>query len=243
MPSVFTILSLALLLPVFAQLAAAGEADEAKAIVEKAIEAAGGRKNLEKFNTMTSTEKGTYYGMGEGLPYTGKMAIQMPDKVRMEIEGFFTMIVNGDKGWTIMGGDVTEMPEEQIKGQIASHYAGYVATLLPLEDEKFTLKKLADAEVNGSPASVVVVSSKDHQDVTLSFDKKSGMLVKALFKAFDAEQGKEAEYENFYQEYKEVDGAKMVWKMLMNRDGKKFVESQMTEVKPAKDIDAMFEKP
>lgn len=232
-----------MLLPAFVQLAAAGESDDAAAIVEKAIEAAGGRKNLEKFNTLTSTEKGTYYGMGEGLPYTGKMAIQMPDKVRMEIEGFFIMVVNGDKGWTKTGEDVADMPEDQLKGQQASHYAGFVATLLPLKEERFKLKKLADAEIEGAAVSVVQVSSEGHQDVTLCFDQKTGLLAKSTFKAFDAEQGKEAEYENYYRGYKEVEGAQVAMKMLMHRDGKKFVESEMTEIKPAKDIDAMFEKP
>src|SRR5205807_2708706 len=75
-------------------LVCAGE-DDARAIVNKAIQAAGGEKKLAKHNAVTMKEKGTYYGMGEGLPYTGNYSFQWPNQFRMEIEGVFLIVVNG----------------------------------------------------------------------------------------------------------------------------------------------------
>ena len=102
---------------VFATAIAASRADDpadAKAIVAKAIKAAGGEEKLTKFNAHTVKETGTYYGMGDGVPYTGKYAVQYPHQFKMEIEGFFMMVLNGDKGWRHVNGETVEMTPEQL---------------------------------------------------------------------------------------------------------------------------------
>ena len=72
---------------------------DARAIIDKAINALGGKDKLAQLKAQTWSESGTYYGQGKGLPYTGKYALQFPNQFRMEIEGVFTMVVNGDQGW------------------------------------------------------------------------------------------------------------------------------------------------
>ena len=69
--------------------AAAGavvRADDAspKAIIERAVKAQGGEDKLARFNAYTYTEKGKYYGMGDGIDYVGKYAVQLPDQFKME---------------------------------------------------------------------------------------------------------------------------------------------------------------
>ena len=93
------ILVVGALLLSFSAVAWSGGDDGARAVVNKAIKAAGGEKALTKHQAATWTEKGTYYGMGDGLPFTGKYAMQLPDKFRMEVEGVFTLVINGKKGW------------------------------------------------------------------------------------------------------------------------------------------------
>src|SRR6516162_5757230 len=53
-----------------------GEGEDGRAIVAKAIKAAGGADNLAKHKSATFKGKGTYYGMGKGLPYSGNYAFQ-----------------------------------------------------------------------------------------------------------------------------------------------------------------------
>src|SRR6516225_10801654 len=62
-----------------------GEEGDGRALVDKAIKAAGGPENLSKHNSATFKEKGIYYGEGKGQPYTGIYSFQWPDKFRMEI--------------------------------------------------------------------------------------------------------------------------------------------------------------
>ena len=53
-------------------------AEEPKEIIDKAIKAAGGEEKLAKFKAHTWAAKGTYYGAGDGMPYTAEYAVQAP---------------------------------------------------------------------------------------------------------------------------------------------------------------------
>src|SRR5438093_1323143 len=76
----------------------------ARAIIDKAIKARGGETALAKLKSVSSTLKGTYYGMGAALPRTLSYQQELPDRSRIEIEGLITTVLNKDKGWVIMGG-------------------------------------------------------------------------------------------------------------------------------------------
>jgi outer membrane lipoprotein-sorting protein len=215
--------------------------DDPKAIINKSIKAIGGEEKMAKFKAQTFKEKGTYYGMGAGQPYTGNYAVQFPDKFKMEIEGVFTIVLNGDKGW--MNGQ--ELTKEQLAEQQEELYSGWVATLAPLGDKAFTLAPLGETKVDNKPAAGVKVSSKGHGDVNLYFDNATGFLVKIERRAKAQEQGgQEVSQETFFQDYKDVDGLKVPMKMAIKRGGKQFVESEVTELKPVGKLDdSVFAKP
>jgi outer membrane lipoprotein-sorting protein len=221
------------------------QADEPRGIIEKAIKAAGGEEKLAKAKAQTWTEKGTYYGMGNGLPYTGKYAVQWPGKFRMEIENAFIIVLNGDKGWIKSMGETKDMTAEQLEEQKREHQAGYVATLVPLKDKAYTLAALGEIKVGDRPAVGVKISHKDIRDVSLYFDKETNLLVRSEWRVKSQEQmGKEMTQEALYADYKEVDGVKIPMKITINRDGKVFVEAVNSDVKLAEKLDdKTFEKP
>ncbi len=90
---------------------------EAQAIVNRGIKAAGGEANLMKQKSATWKETGTYYGMGNGLPYTATYAIQYPDKFAMDVQGVFKLGLDGAKGWTKSDQGVKDMSKEEFAGQ------------------------------------------------------------------------------------------------------------------------------
>ncbi len=219
--------------------------DDAIAIVNKAIKASGGEANLAKFDTMSWKEKGTYYGMGVGLPYIGNFAISNQDKFRMEIEGVFTLVVSGDKGWISSMGEVKEMAAEHLAEQHTMLRAGWIGSLLPLKKEAFALKMLPDAKVGDALASVVLVTRKNYPDVKLYFDKKSGHRVKSEYrnKASDL-KFKEVTMELYYSDYRVVDGASLPHKVVLKRDGGRYVEAESVEIRAAAKLDPKtFAKP
>lgn len=223
------------------------KADEAKVrqIVDKALKAAGGADKLAKFPCATFKEKGTYYGQGQGLPYEGVYAVQLPDRFSMEIQGVFKLVVNGKQGWTKTGDATKEMTAEELDVSKGNLYHGWVASLVPLKDKEYKLSEFGADTINGRPAVGVNVNREGRHTVTLLFDKETGLLLKSSTTVRSPENGnKEVVEELFFSEYKEIEGIPTPTKMLINRDGKKFVESEVSEHKLLEKLDdSVFAKP
>src|SRR5262245_5586046 len=84
---------------------AAGD-EAARAVIDKAIQAAGGAENLAKFKAAHWKGKGKFYGLGEGIDYVGEWFQQLPSQMKALIDVEFSgqkiqnyRVVNGDKGW------------------------------------------------------------------------------------------------------------------------------------------------
>jgi hypothetical protein len=234
--------------------AGAGRADdqaEARALVDKAIKAAGGEAKLAQLKASTWKAKGTFYGMGEGIPYTSEMAFQYPDRQKVTIEGnvnnmnfSFTFVVNGDKGWAKLGDNTEEMAADRLKETKEEMYAGWVTRLLPVKDKAFTLAPLGEVKVGDRPALGVKISHKGHRDINVYFDKETSLLVKSEATVKDDQSDKEVSQEVVFSKHKEIDGVKVPMKVDIKRDGKRYVEAENTEVKFADKLDdSVFAKP
>jgi outer membrane lipoprotein-sorting protein len=221
------------------------EASEARAIVDKAIKATGGEEVLSKVKAMTWNEKGTYHGMGEPQKYTAKYALEWPDRFRMEIEGFFTIVMDGDKGWVKRKGEETkELTKEQLQAHKENLNADQATRLFPLRGKDWTLSPAAEIKVKDKPAVGVKAARKEHADVVLYFDKESGLLVKMEYKVHSAEKKKEVKQETYFSDHKPVDGMQIPRKLVMKQDGEPYVEAELLDPKLLEKIDPkLFEKP
>jgi hypothetical protein len=235
-----------------------GEEADGRALVQKAIKAAGGADKLAKHTSATFKGNGTYYGLrdmsfnaaGAGvaialaLPYSVIYAYQWPDKFRMEIEGIFTIVFNGDKGWIKEGDQTKDMTKEQLAQQLVDQKAGWMTTLLPLQNKAFQIKAIGEAKVGQHEALGVKVTRKDYPEVKLYFDKKTGLLVKSTFQTKSPEQKfKEVTQDAYYHNYRDVDGGKLPTKVVINRDGRLFVEEEVSDYKAGKVDPKLFAKP
>jgi outer membrane lipoprotein-sorting protein len=211
---------------------------EARKVVDKALQAMGNPSG--KMSGVTWKGKGTFYGMGDGVPYTGTWSVQPPDKFRMDIENAFVIIVNGDKGW-ING---QEMTKDQLNEQLEGVHSNWVSQIYPLKEKAFTLTLIGESKVDDKPALGVKVAHKGRRDVTLYFDKESGLPVKIEHMVKDDQTGSEVKQESIVKEWTTVDGMKVPSKMDIKRDGKKFVDGEMTEYKLSEKLpDETFAKP
>jgi hypothetical protein len=232
--------------------ARADDAADARKIVEKAVKAHGGQDKLDKFKGQTIKFKGTFHGMGEGIPMTGEVTSSGMDKqkIDMEIEAGgmkipIVIVFDGEKGWAKVAKDVKEMDKEQVAEAKEQAYAGWVTTLAPLKDDKkFKLATIGEVKIDKKPALGVKVTSKGHRDVDLYFDKETGMLVKAETVVKDDMSGQEVGEESFPSEYKDVQGTKQAMKFTVKRNGKLFMEGEATGVELFEKLDAStFAKP
>ena len=214
--------------------------EDGRPIINKAIAAAGGEAKLANFQTATFKEKGTYYGMGDGLPYTGVYTQKLPSHFKMEIVGLFTIALDGDKGWTKEKDEIKDLPKDRLDVEIYNNKAGWITTLLPLKDKAFTVTAVPAGDKHTS----VVVRRKDWPSVKLYFDKKTDLLVKCEYKTKSPEQKyKDIAQELHYSDFKTVDGCQVPHHILIKQDGKTYVEADVTEMKAAKFDGKAFAKP
>ncbi len=221
------------------------DADSPQAVIDKALKASGGRDVLEKYKGQTWKEKGNYHGMGNAQAYTGTFAFQWPDKYKMDIEGAFTIVVDGNKGWVTAGGQTMEMSKEQLANTREDLYAERVISLVPLKDKAYKLAPLGEMKIGEHMAVGVKVAREGHKVVNLWFDKDSGLLVKSETTTKAEEQGgKEVNQESVYSDYKEIKGMKIASKTVIKRDGKLYVEAENYDIEPQESLPAAtFAKP
>jgi hypothetical protein len=234
--------------------AQAGDQAELRALIDKAIKATGGEEKLAKYKGETFKAKGKFYGMGEGIEYTGEWSIQLPKQMRVQIDldvnGMKIGVVrvsNGKKLWMQIMGETKEVTDkaELLEDREARHEY-WVATLLPLKGKGYQLAALGEVQVAGKPAVGVKVSHKGYRDVSLYFDKAKGLLVKIDSVVKDVMGGgdQELSQETLYSNYKTVSGVQRPWRVVINRDGKRFIDAEVTEMELRETIDdSVFGEP
>lgn len=223
-----------------------------RAIIAKAIKAHGGASNLAKFPAITFKGSGTFYGLGEGIPYTGEWAVQGTTQMRIAIESKvmdvtfkFVRVVNGDKGWVKLNDDAAvEMPKDELAEEKEKMHAGWVQTLTPLKEKAFELALVGEAKVGERPAVGVRVSAKGKRDVNLYFDKETGLLIKSEMRAKDVKANEEFTQTTYFYDYKDFQGVKHCTRIVQKKDDKRLVEGIVTDQTPREKIeDAAFAKP
>jgi outer membrane lipoprotein-sorting protein len=222
------------------------DAVRAQKIVNRAVGAIGGQKALETKKVVTIKETGTYYGIGDGLPYEGEFKIQFPGNYRMEILNIFTIVVNDKMGWTSSMGETTELDEDQLKERQKLIHTSYIVSLIPIAKpgKTYRLSLTGEEKVDGETCDGVKVESDKHRTVKLLFSRKTGLLRKSEATVRSDELDKDVVETQIFKDYRDVDGAKIAFQTEVKRDGTVFIESQATDVSFPKEADPKwFTKP
>jgi hypothetical protein len=228
----------ALLLPLAGTTVRAADTDkDVKDIVAKAIKAKGGQANIDKYKATTSQFTGSVSIMGMEIKISGTSKDQSPDKTRQDIkmdiggqDVGITQIVNGKKGWQGTGGDLDDMDKDSLAEATEQTYGATLTDLRGLNSPSVKLTALGESKVDGKPVVGVRASSEGHRDISLFFNKDDGMLVKSESKGKDPMTGNEFKAESLFSDYKDVNGLKMPHKVKVLRDGKPFLQMQLTSV-------------
>ncbi len=215
-------------------------------LIDRSIKAIGGKEAVEKSRISVSSDKGTYHGMGEGLPYQGEFKSHYPDKMRVEIVGVFISVTDGEKAWISSMGQTMDLTGDMLKENLKQMRVGYITSLIPLQkpSDKFKLSPFGEAEVDGEACDGINVESKDTPTVTLFFSRKTGLMMRASYSVFSSEEQKEVTEEVTLSDYRKVEGVTTPMKFVINRDGKVYVKSEIQKVSFPKESDPnWFRKP
>src|SRR5262249_43300801 len=151
---------------------------------------------------------------------------------------------DGTKGWVKANDQLMELNDKLLDEMKEAVYLNQLGRLVFLKDKSVELSPLGEVKVNDRPAVGVRIVSKGHRDLNLYFDKETGLMAKMERQAFDTMTQQMVQEERIMQEYQVVDGMKVAKKVRVNRDGKKFMEAEVLEVKFSDKLDdSEFAKP
>jgi hypothetical protein len=240
------------LLPLALTLAVAAppdDAEQARAVLDKAVKAVGGETKLAGAGRFTQKAAGKFHVPAGAVAFSGEWTVDLPGKVReaaeSEADGVkfqSVKVIADDKGWLRVNDSVEELDKDALTGARDELYAAWVASLLPLKEKEFTFAPLGESKVGDRAAVGVKVTHADRPDVALFFDTEKGWLLRAEYAV--KVRGTKARQEVFYDDYKDVGGLQRPMKTTVKRDGKLLVESAVTEFKALDKADPKaFEKP
>jgi hypothetical protein len=212
--------------------------DDAKAVIDKAVKALGGAEKLGAVKAVTWKAKGKININDNDGDFKSKVTSEGLNRFRQEFEGDFggnpvkgVIVLDGDKGWRKFGEEGGKLEDDALANQKRAVYLQIVpATVLPLKGEGFKVESVAEEKVGDKPAAVLKVTGPDGKEFQLFFDKDSGLPVK-LTATVAGFQGDEYAQDTTFGNYKDFDGIKRATKIETKRNGKKFVDQEITEIK------------
>jgi hypothetical protein len=213
----------------------------AKEILDKYVQALGGREAYEKIRTRTT--KGTVELAPMGVKGTVEVYQSAPDKSysKLTLNGIGDIIeaYDGKTAWTInpLQGNRDKTGEELLQTKLLStfHRETNFEKLYTKMEVK-GVEKVGDKEVY-----VISATPPGLEPQTFYFDKQTGLLVREDSTAVSPE-GK-MPVKSFYEDYREVDGIKMPHKLRTVLPQFE-ITMMFTEIKNSSKIDEnIFSKP
>jgi hypothetical protein len=232
---------------------APAQTDEARAIIERAVQAHGGEERLAQNRAEKVRMRGTLYVPRGAYPFDAEVTAQLPAQMKtvMEIrdrEGHtrtLVHLVNAGRMTTFVDGKREPKTDPAaLQDMAAALQLQRAYRLVPLlRDRSFELAPLGEIKVNDRPALGVRVTSRGKPELRLFFDKELGLLVKTET-LLDDGAGKQVRHEQYVGDYKDVEGWKRFFKMAAYKAGKKIMEAEVVSVKYLDRIDnSEFTKP
>jgi len=235
-------------------LAATGRAqdEECRAVVAKAMKASGGEDKLAALKAAEMKAKGKVHVMGMEIEFTADLYTQEPEKQKavlnftiMNMNITLTQVFDGKKGWQNVMGTTTELGADDLKEHRENMNAERVNGLVALKEKHYKLSTLGEVKVGDQLAVGLQVTREGFRDVNLYFDKKTHLLIKMETRALDPNSKQEVNQEKLYSEFKDFgNGLTLPAKMVINNDGKIFLDAVITDVRPVeRHDDSVFAKP
>ena len=210
-------------------------ADDATAIIDKAIIALGGEAKLAKATALKWKAEGKLIIEDNENNFSIRYITQGIDHAKVNFEGEINgneikggTVLDGNKGWRTFG-ETNALDVDAVDNEKRNVYLQIVPiTLVPVKGNGFKIEASGESKVNDKPASVVKVTGPDGRTCKISFDKESGLPVQmeATVVGFG---GDDYEQVTQFKDYKDFDGIKKATKVEAKRDGKPFLNVTIKE--------------
>jgi len=200
-------------------------------ILDKSIEALGGRKLLKSIKDTTVT--GSMELITMGMEGSLTMYSKEPDKMRLDIEIMgmtITQAFDGEMGWMFnpQTGANEELPE-QMSDDLKRDAMGNELMLNP-EKHNIVYTYNGIEKLEDKDHHVLKQTHPDGWEATMYVDAKTFLSYKIVSMTTN-QMGVEVETESFTSDYKKVNGMMVAYTMTTYQDGEEFMTMTLTEIK------------
>jgi len=229
------------------------EKDYAKPIVDKAVKALGDAKKQNKLKGITFNTEAKVSVLNNNIQFSGSWSVSGIDKFRGALniqdnnrQNSVTVVINGKRGWAKDGqnGMVKPAPEKELPKALAF----LTAVRLPqmpaaLHAKGIKLSPLGEIPINGKTAVGLKVERAGQRDISIYFDKKSGLPLKSEVSVED-QPGIDSMFAFSFDGFKEIDGVKQFTKMTILRNQQQVAVVELNNIRLYENLDATtFAKP
>jgi outer membrane lipoprotein-sorting protein len=185
---------------------AAAWAQTADELIEKNIQAKGGREKIQAIKTQRMTGKMT---MGQGMEAPIVMEMSRPNSMRMEftLQGMTgVQTFDGKEGWTLMPfmGKTDAEPIAGPQLESIKEQADFDGLLMGYKEKGHQVELVGKEDLEGSPTYKLKVTKKNGDTGYYWLDAESFLEVKASGKT--NVNGQDIEGETYFGNYKETGG-------------------------------------
>jgi len=222
----------------------ADDAADMKGLIDRAVQAAGGEKEVARLHALRWKTSVTTPVSGQVPIYSDDSAALGLDQYRADLEieengklQRAILVVNKDKGWFKARGKVVDAPKDYLEPRrTLFHAVRLPELLLPLKEKTCCLSPLGEIQVAGKPAVGVRVSRAGHVDLGIFFDKKTGLFVRSEARLKLAD-GRELVLEILVGDYKDFGKLKHFTRVTVNIDAMTLFETHVSELQPLGELD------
>lgn len=187
-------------------LSTAAWAQTADELIEKNIQAKGGREKIQAIKTVRITGKMT---MGQGMEAPITMELARPDKMRMEftLQGMTGIqTYDGKEAWAVMPfmGKTDPEPIAGKQLEMIQEQADFDGLLMDYKAKGHQVELAGKEDLEGSPTWKLKVTKKNGDTGFYWLDAETFLEIKASGKT--NVNGQEIEGESYFGNYKEVGG-------------------------------------
>ncbi len=176
----------------------------AEQVLNKYVEAIGGRENILKVKDKVVKMSGSM----QGMTITMTQSFKAPNKMQQLLDfgvGQQTLVFNGEKGKINSMGQEQELPADQAE----SMKLGSLYSMLEYGKNNFKTELGGLETINNKETYSVILISPSGKKTTNYYDSTSGLLVRTVAEALGMAQTIE------YDDYREVQGVKYPFKMIV----------------------------
>jgi predicted Zn-dependent peptidase len=203
--------------------------ERGKAILKRAQQAMGGADKLASIKDMTQSAEMTMSPAAGGMKIKQQNRWIAPSQFRQDQIlpiGTIVAYFDGKSGWLSLPQGVLPMPPQVVRQAQGEIFREWLTLVLSDRDPSRTVVA-ADGKEG---ANAVDVSGAEGESVHIEIDGATGLPARQVYKETNM-GGPPSEVTETFSDWRNVDGIKMPFKVLIEQNGKKTGEAAVSEIK------------